>query len=71
MNVVPELRNIRMMNIVQNYSKLEDKNIPQIIGKTILWEKEIGTFGATECRNQIKDKIKGERRKLGIGFENR
>ena len=29
-----------MMDIVQNYSKLENKNIPRIIGLTILWEKE-------------------------------
>ena len=60
-----------MEDIAQNYSTLRNKNIPQTIGKTILWEKKNGTYGAKKCRHQIKDKIKGERRKRGIGSETR
>jgi hypothetical protein len=53
-----------MEDIVQNHSILKDKNIPQIIGNTIQWEKENGTFGATICRAQIRDRLEGEKQNL-------
>jgi hypothetical protein len=44
-------------------------NIPQLIGGVIRLEKENGSHEATKCRQEIKDKLEGERRNRGIGLD--
>jgi hypothetical protein len=57
-----------MIDITQNYLNTRNRvNIPQMIGGTIGVEKKNGSYEATKCRQEFKEKLEGEQRNRGIG----
>ena len=53
-----------MMEITQNYlTTINRVNIAQILGTTIAMEKNTGSHEATKCRQEITEKLEGEKKK--------
>jgi hypothetical protein len=57
-----------MEDLTYNFRKMGEKeSITHMIGKSVQWEKIQGKNEVLNCRNQIKDRLEGEKRKRGIG----
>ena len=76
----PPRVNLMMFNNNRNVSVMWSKNgeihgghhylhdnISRRIGRIILREKENGSYGATKCRQAMKEKLEGEKRNTGFG----
>ena len=57
-----------MVNIAQSYSNKNENNISRIIGGTIMREKRNGSHEASKCRQEIKEKLEGEKRSRGLTY---
>ena len=59
-----------MVEITQNHLNTRTRvNIPQMLGGIIGLEKKNGSYEATKCRQEIKEKLEGEQRNRGIDHE--
>ena len=56
-----------MDDITKSYNNMSGTfNIPNILGRTVNWEKKQGRHEVTNCRNRIKNKLEGEKENLKI-----
>jgi hypothetical protein len=54
-----------MDNITKNYNNMSGTvTIPNILGMTVKWEKKKGKHEVTNCRNRLKSKLEGEKRRI-------
>ena len=57
-----------MEDLTNNFRKMGEKDsVTYMIGRSVQWEKAQGKNEVLNCRNQIKDRLEGEKRKRGIG----
>ena len=56
-----------MEDLTHNYRIMGEKDsITQMIGRSVQWERIQGKQEVMNCRNQIKDRLEGEKRNRGI-----